>query len=264
MSPRKRMSRPRKGYINRAKSSRLLRKTVIVASVALVLAVLSGVLLFGARWLNAPPPGPKTAAIVDQLSLTVPNPDFVTSATSLLKEAGYLVDYYPGEQVTVDFYRDLPTLDYDFIILRVHSALSRKVDTTTGEVVGRGFVGMFTGEPFSNKYREESRKGLVGPGFTDEGSPPVVTIGAEFVEERMKGRFDNTVIIMMGCEGLSVQSTAQAFLDKGAKVFVGWNQLVSADHTDNATHRLLEKLLQEAVSVREAVAQTAAEVGSDP
>lgn len=60
--------------------------------------------------------GPKKAAIVDQLSLTQPNPAFAETATGILEDAGYLVDYYPGEAVTVEFYRDLPTHGYDLIL----------------------------------------------------------------------------------------------------------------------------------------------------
>jgi len=59
------------------------------------------------------------AAIVDQGSLAPtagPNPVFVKKATAILKEAGFSVDYYPGEEVTVEFYRNLPTYGYDFII----------------------------------------------------------------------------------------------------------------------------------------------------
>src|SRR3972149_8656122 len=61
----------------------------------------------------------KSAAIVDQLSLTQPNPEFVSSARGILAEAGYGVDYFPGEQGTVDLYRTLPERHYDLIILRV-------------------------------------------------------------------------------------------------------------------------------------------------
>lgn len=42
------------------------------------------------------------AAIVDQLSLTYPNQTFTQTATNTLKQAGYSVDYYPGEEVTVE------------------------------------------------------------------------------------------------------------------------------------------------------------------
>ena len=63
---------------------------------------------------------------------------------------------------------------------------------------------------------------------------------------------------------MRTQTTAQAFLDKGAKAFVGWSDSVSADHTDASTQYLLEELFTQGLSVREAVDRTATKVGSDP
>ena len=71
-------------------------------------------------------PTPPKAAILDQGSLAPtsrPNPVFVKKATSILKEAGFSVDYYLGEEVTVEFYRNLPNYGCDFIIERTHSAM---------------------------------------------------------------------------------------------------------------------------------------------
>ena len=67
--------------------------------------------------------GPRTAVIVDQLSLTVPNQAFVTAAPGLPEEAGYRVDYYSGDEITVDFYTTLPTRVCDYIVMRVDSGL---------------------------------------------------------------------------------------------------------------------------------------------
>ena len=205
---------------------------------------------------------PKTAAIVDQLSLTVPNPDFVASATGLLQQAGYLVDYYEGEQVTVDFYRDLPKLDYDLMILRVHVGTTRRTDSKTGEVTWPEYVSIFTGEPSAGPYKYP-RQG-VGEGTTYPGGPLLYAITAGFVEWTMRGEFDDTLIVMMGCDGLGTTRTARAFLDRGAQSFVGWSDDVSARHTDAATERLLERLLTQGLDLEEAVAQTGAEIGPDP
>ena len=244
-------------------SGRLRLPLAIVAVVLLAVAV-GGALLLVDRGGGAPS-GPRSAAIIDQLSLTQPNPEFVSSARSLLGQAGYLVDYYPGEQVSVDFYRGLPDRGYDLILLRVHSAISIEVDPVTGERTEKDFVGLFTGEPYDETKRtEEEQQGLLGPGQYYEGSPKSFVIGPRFVEYSMRGRFDDTLIVMMGCDGLRSQVTAEAFLDKGAQAFVSWSKPVSASHTDAATERLLEKLLLEGLSAADAVVQTAAEVGRDP
>ena len=234
------------------------------AVAAVVVAVVIGGLLFANRG-PGEPPGPKTAVIIDQLTLSVPNPGFAESATRELVAAGYQVDYFPGEAVTVDFYRNLPSLDYDIIIWRAHAGLSREVDQTTGEVTGVEYVSLFSGELYDkDKHVAEQRKAQVGWSVMSSGGPMYFGIGDKFVKENMKGNFNNAIIVMMGCDGLNTQRTAQAFLDKGVKAFVSWSRPVSASHTDSSTQRLLENLLQGGLSVGDAVTQTAAEVGPDP
>ena len=234
------------------------------AVAALVVAAVVGGLLFATQG-PGEPPGPKTAAILDQLTLSVPNPDFAASARKELEAAGYLVDYYPGEAVTVDFYRDLPKMGYDIIIWRAHAGLSREVNQDTGEITGVGSVSLFTGELYDKKLHvPEQRKAQVGWSVMSSGGPMYFGIGDKFVKEVMKGKFNDTIIVMMGCDGLRNQRTAQAFLDKGVSAFVSWSRPVSATHTDSSTQRLLENLLQGGLTVGEAVTQTAAEVGADP
>jgi hypothetical protein len=203
--------------------------------------------------------GPRTAAIVDQLGLTQPNPAFAETATGILEDAGYAVDYYPGEEVTVDFYRDLPTHGYDFLILRVHSGLARDRGEPTG------YVSLFSGEPFSDtKYVEEKAAGLVGRATYFDGSPQVFGIVPDFIDSTMKGRFDGATILMLGCDGLITDATADAFVRKGAKTVVGWNGRVTQEHTDAAGESLLRYLLADGLSLDEAVARTMTEVGADP
>lgn len=250
------------------KGQRPLRSAPRLAVAVLILILLAGMgsagLFVLIRGGEGSPAGPKTAAIVNQLSLTQPNPEFVSSARSLLAKAGYLVDYFPGEQVTVDLYRSLPQRDYDLIILRVHAGITTEVDFSSGERTETEYVSLFTGEPYTpDKYPEEQLNRL-GRARYYEGADPLFGIGPDFITESMEGRFDNTLIIMMGCDGLRSQRTAQAFLDKGAQAFVSWSQPVSASHTDTATQRLLERLLIDGLPTSEAVSRTAAELGPDP
>jgi hypothetical protein len=207
-------------------------------------------------------PGAPKAAIVDQLALTFPNPDFVQQATSMLEEAGYTVDYYPGEQVTVDFYRDLATHHYEMVILRVHSGRLRSSDgTLTDDVV------LFTGETYTReRYAEERNAELLMKARYFVSDPPSYFFGipAGFVESRMKGNFDGATVILMGCDGLRSNKMAEAFVRKGAAAFISWDAHVSADYTDTATERVLHYLLIDKRTPSEAVAQTMAEVGPDP
>lgn len=237
---------------------------LILPSVAA--AVVAAVLLLPSPALNLAspsgggPPSPLTAAIIDQLDATQPNPAFAEAATETLEATGYTVDYYPGEEVTVDFYRNLPQHNYDLILFRVHSTavISRGEEAVSS-------VSLFTNEPYSeSKYYDEQVAGNVGfASYYDDG-PQVFGITAGFIESSMNGRFDKTVIIMMGCDGLKNDRAAQAFLNRGASSFISWSDFVLADHTDTATQRLLQHLLVEELPLSEAVARTNGEVGPDP
>lgn len=240
-----------------------LRLPLAIVAVALLAVAVGGTLLLAGRG-GDQPSGPRTAAIVDQLSLTQPNPEFVSSARSLLAQAGYLVDYFPGEQVTVDFYRGLPARDYDLILLRVHAGITTEVDLTSGERTETEYVNLFTSEPYDETKYAEEQIGRLGASRYYDGGAEYFGIAPDFIRDSMQGRFDKTIIVMMGCDGLRSQVTAQAFLDKGASAFVSWSRPVSASHTDAATERLLENLLLEGLTTADAVAQTAAEIGPDP
>ena len=71
-------------------------------------------------------------------------------------------------------------------------------------------------------------------------------------------------MLITGCWGLKPDSTAAAFVDKGANVVVGWDGLVRADHTDQAMQRLLQLMLVDHEATAAAVGQTMAEIGPDP
>jgi hypothetical protein len=202
------------------------------------------------------------AAIVDQLSLTFPNQTFIETATNTLKQAGYTVDYYAGEEVTVEFYRNLPTHGYGLIILRVHSSAA--------ELQGKEFVetpiGIFTSESYSQtKYvYEQLTDQLLMASYTMPQPPYYFGIVPKFVTSSMKGTLQNTIIIMMGCEGLNNTKMAEAFIQKGAKAYIGWKGAVSASHTDTATTRLLQHLITEKQTINQAIDNTMKEVGPDP
>jgi len=198
------------------------------------------------------------AAIVDHLSLTFPNQTFIETATNILKQAGYAVNYYPGEKVTVEFYRNLPTHYYALIILRVHSAgLS---------AVGAAELQLFTCEAYSRqKYIKEQLAHQVGiVKYSASDTEMYFGICPGFVQQCMKGGFKNTTIVMMGCDGLMGTQMAEAFIQKGAKAYISWSESVLAGHTDQATTHLLKHLLTEKQTIEQAVTETMKEVGPDP
>jgi hypothetical protein len=258
------------GGTGRAKSTGDLRdKIAILIAIAIIIPIVIFTFLnfYRSDEPNRPPPAPTTtgsaagprAAIVDQLSLTQPNPTFAQTVTDLLEQAGYGVDYYTGEEVTVEFYRYLPTWGYDLIIFRVHSALGRVGDRPAD------WVTLFTSDSYDKtSYRKEQTKQRLSKVSYYEGGAAYFGIMPGFIKSSMKGDFPGTTIIMMGCDGLKSDTVAGAFVQKGAKAVVAWDGFVSPQHTDAATESLLQHLLKDGLTLQEAVAQTMADVGPDP
>jgi hypothetical protein len=236
-----------------------------IAGLLTALLLLGG---FWAGWALSKDDGAPKAAIVDQLSLTHPNPDFVQEAAETLEEAGYRVDYYPGESVTVDFFRRLPALGYKVLIFREHSAV---IENDAGEADG---VSMFTSEAYSDDrlyayessfiQEGESERSALAESWYEGDSRRYFGITPKFITARTLGTFSDAIVIMMGCDGLSSDGTAQAFVEKGAATFIGWDNAVTPAHTDAAVQQLLQHLFAEQMAPEQATALTMDEVGADP
>ena len=80
----------------------------------------------------------------------------------------------------------------------------------------------------------------------------------------MEGRFPNTVIIIMGCSCLYLDDMAQAFIQKGASTYMGWDAGVGLDYVDEATPILDTNLCSEGMTIKEAGDKTMADAGPDP
>jgi hypothetical protein len=245
-----------------------IRRPRVIAAVAVVavLAVAAG--LTFALWPRDAAAGPPKAVIIDQLALTDPDVAFVNAAGLRLKAAGYAVDYYRADEVTVDFYRDLPKKGYKLIVIRSHASQQvYEKDPATGRAVERAGVALFTNERYSDLTHTDDQLGYrLGVGsYPQLGiSDRYFLIGPGFVLSSMRGTFKDATIVLMGCGGLSTPDMAQAFEKRGVTQFISWDTLVTAAHTDAATEKLLTHLVSDHLPPAEAVAKTMAEVGPDP
>lgn len=243
----------------------------VIVTILIVIIFVSGFLINS--HLNQPSTSPARisstsepkAVIVDQASLSPAgglNELFIERTTNILKQAGFTVDYYPGEKVTVEFYRNLPIHGYGVIILRVHSAAA----ALEGKEYVEAPVSFFTSENYSRtKYVwEQLTEQLVIASYSMPEPPYYFGITPKFVTSSMKGNFQNSIIVMTGCEGLNNTRMAEAFIEKGAKVYTGWDKLIYFYHTDAATIHLLQQLLIEKQTISLAVQNTMKEVGPDP
>ena len=210
--------------------------------------------------------GNATAAIIDQLSSLQENEDFIGNVTRELEGYGFEVDLYQGGNITVEFYRQLPTYGYKLIIFRAHSGILER----DGEVDLRTVL--FTNEPYiESAHVLQQVYGQLVMGGACEGCPMMFGITPEFVRAQsvvgqgtdMKGRFDDTVIIMMGCSGIALLDLAQAFIDKGASVYLAWDRSVELYYVDDATPYLMRQLCSERLTIKEAVDSTMDVIGPD-
>jgi hypothetical protein len=246
------------------------RRAWIAGTVVVLAAVSAIALIVAAPWEGgAGAPARPRAVIIDQLAFTDANPEFAADASRQLEAAGYAVDYYPSKAVTVEFYRELPTRGYSFVLLRSHSTqfIYRRDSATSALRQAENSVMLFTTEPYSQvAYADEQRSGRVAVGSYPDGQAPgqYFLIDPTFVASSMRGQFRNATVVLMGCGGLSTTDMAKAFEKRGAKEFISWDTSVTAAHTDAATRTLLSHLLGDTPQPNEAVAKTMAEVGPDP
>lgn len=198
------------------------------------------------------------AAIIDQLYSTQPNDDFTTQVSQDLKAYGFIVDIYRGGNVTVDLYKKLPEYGYKLIIFRAHSGL---IQSREQRIIK---TAIFTDELYSRtKYLSEQANHVLPMVRVREGKPFYFGIDSKFVMKSMDGWFDNTGVIVAGCSCLYLDDMAQAFIHKGASVYLAWDNAVDTDYVDEATAYLVRELCKDS-TVEEAVEKTVMEKGRDP
>lgn len=202
----------------------------------------------------------RRVGLIDGLSTTHENKTFWWTVQNILGESDYLTCYIQGGGAsdTVDFYRNLPIKGFEILILRVHSAMNPK----------NGELAIFTNEKWSDKkastaYLNDILNDRLARVRVDENSTSYFGITSKFVEA-MNGRFENTVVIMMGCDGLKNQIMAKAFIQEGAKAYIGWDGPVTSQYVDIATIKLVEYLVLEKQIIHQAISKTNNKVGKDP
>jgi hypothetical protein len=261
------------------KRPRVTRALLWLGGAALGLLLLVGVVnilaprAMGRVFVGPPTPTPSPiaarpkAAIIDQTGYSFPSPDFIAEARDTLEEAGYEVEYFAPEEITVGFYRTLPDKGFDFILFQTHSTSEVMVtDENKEESDYAPGPFLFTTELYAQqRYLTLQVSDQVRASeLFFEGSPLLFAVGPEFVRRSMRGLFPDTVIVIGGCQSLAAPDLARAFLEKGASTVIGWDEMVNLSHNNEAVLRLLEALLVEGASAEEAVERAMADVGLDP
>lgn len=242
------------GKSKRDKKKKFSGKKLFIITLTLCIIIISAVTVYKLYFQNSPTTFSLKAAIVDQLSIHYLNTTFMEKATAFLENAGFEVSYFESEVINVAFYQELFKNNYGIIILRTHSAL--RYDAP--------LIDLFTSETYNDKsYSDYRQNGLVTKGeyFFEQGIY-YFAVTPKFVESF--GRFYKSIIIAMGCSTLNNTSLAQAFLNKGAKAFVGWTNIVLPNDTDYETAKFLQMFFEENETLEYSLSLTREHVYRDP
>ncbi|UCD08078.1 MAG: hypothetical protein JSU79_06905, partial [Dehalococcoidales bacterium] len=197
--------------------------------------------------------------IVDHLYNLQSNPGFIDQVTEEFEKIGFTVDVYRGDEITVDFYRQLPSHGYKVVLFRVHAGLLEN-ETGMGDKIW-----LFTNESYSRMryYMMQLRDQVAAAAVRVDGEP-VFAISSKFITDIMRYNFNNTVIINMGCATFYNDDLAEAFIEREASTYLGWDVSVGLTYVEEATMTLVEKLCTEEMTISQAVTSTMEEIGPDP
>ena len=190
---------------------------------------------------------PLKAVVVDGLFDDFPNVSLISKVVGVLRSRGFVVDIVNGSDLTVDKYREIFGDGYRVLILRVHGGVAED----------RGLVALFTSQLFNDSlYVFERKMGLVGVGepFLSPGKKLFV-ISPEFIKRFGRG-LKNSIVMVFSCYSSYRMELAKAFIDMGAKLYIGWDGPVDAVMNDYALSKLIEYLFVENMTIDEAVKET--------
>jgi hypothetical protein len=233
---------------NKGETEKLAQsKRLTYAVIAVITIIILASIFFYAH--PSQPSQPK-AAIIDQLSssylekpIRYQNETFINTTKELLYKRFSIIDYY-SNNATVEQYKRLSSQNYKLIIWRAHSALD----------LNSKYIAISTSDRCDSKnydqYLENGQLTVCNiTGYYYFGITP------KFVEEFMTGKFEDTVIIFMSCNGLKdgYYKTAETFEEKGVKVFISWDGWIDPSDNDNAIARLLDYLINKNYTVSKAI-----------
>lgn len=232
------------------------KKRLVYLTTAIIIVILAPIVYF---YLAFPgQPSQPRAAIIDQLgssrldeAIRHENESFIETTREFLYKRFSAVDYY-SDNATIEQYRQLGSANYKLIVWRAHSALDQ----------GSKYVAISSTEKYAEGEYDEylDTEQLTLCNITGEADIHKMYLGItpKFIREVMNGRFEDTVIILMSCNGLrsGYHETARAFEEKGVRVLISWDEWVSSFDNDDGAGLLLQHLINENDTVSGAVGKT--------
>jgi len=211
----------------------------------------------------------QSAAIIDQLHDFIKNKHFLKKSQQFLELAGYDVDVYTTEDITVDFYKNLPSMNYKFIIIRTHSLEDPESKNPTF---------LFTGEKFDMyKYTNEQIFDQVSRGIPIYGEEleelienneysldkMYFVVGSKLFDDTTVGKFPDSIIFIGGCEVMRSKDLANSLINRGASSVIGWDRSINSSESDRVMLALLEEVLIDKIEINDAILSVMQEFGSD-
>jgi hypothetical protein len=158
--------------------------------------------------------------------------------------------------------KDLPTLGYELIIIRVHSGPLIKV-LPNGTKTASNDIVIFTNERYeSSKYLDDQLDGRIVKGVLEnEGAFFAVT--PSFVRA-IQARFNNTTVILEACYGFRGTSMLEALRSRGVGTIAGWDGEVSVSYADEVVINIVDKVYGRGATLQQAVEACRKDMGRDP
>ena len=198
------------------------------------------------------------AILIDQLYNDFPSEEFQKTVTKYLNDEGYKVDIITTDEITVDFYKQLPSMNYKFILFRGHALGYGSIENSAS---------LFTGEKYDkHKYIKEQFLGQVSRGVSyyvgdiaEKGGRAALedetyfVVGSKLVDEAMVGQFPGSTIFLAGCDTSKKTVLIDSLLKRGASEVIGWTGLVGAQDNDEMLLRVLHETFVKDVDMKQAV-----------
>lgn len=154
---------------------------------------------------------------------------FNSTMSRIVRAAGYGYDYYGFGTAGVDFFVHLPLKGYSVVLVLAHGA------NLAGAIA--------TSDPYSSdQWVGDQLSGRVTRVSVDGTNQQYFGLTPKFIDE-MCGNFRGALVLFMGCSAMGSTDIAAAFVRKGTKAFVGWDNGVTVALMDTASQMLLRQLL---------------------
>ncbi len=165
-------------------------------------------------------------------------------------EYGFKVNHLQEQDCTIDALKSLT--DYGFIYFNTHGKNGRWIET--GEIIDPN------GEKYEKEVYDLKIKAFYNVVYEVERNifgkqnkiADVWGVSDDFINEELKGVFPNSVIFNNSCESTKSTLLSKAFLDEGAKAYLGFDENVWSSHGGPSAKVFIDNLVIEKNTVGEA------------